>query len=193
MSIIKHIIRKVIISLKSNCLPSNNGISQLRRDSLTQISQDFVFGTGSMFHIGGRFKNIIINANVITRNYCLVYVHKDAELIIHANVFFNNFCSINCLNYIEIGENTLFGESVKLYDHNHKHNYTELQLKIARNEFTTAPIKIGKNCWIGSNVTILKGVSIGDNCIIGSGCLIYKSIPNNSIVKHKEELIIDSK
>ncbi len=46
---------------------------------------------------------------------------NEAQLIIGDNVFMNNYCSINCLDEIEIGENTLFGEGVKLYDHNHQH------------------------------------------------------------------------
>ena len=33
-------------------------------------------------------------------------------------------------------------------------------------------------------------VEIGDNVIIGANCLIHKSIPSNTIVKHMENLII---
>ena len=39
------------------------------------------------------------------------------------------------------------------------------------------PIKIGKNCWITSNVTILPGVTIGDSVIIGAGSVVTKDIP----------------
>ena len=56
--------------------------------------------------------------------------------------------------------------------------------------YTSAPIVIGKHCWIGSNVTILKGVTIGDNCVIGAGCVIHKDVPANSIVVNKQELIV---
>ena len=38
--------------------------------------------------------------------------------------------------------------------------------------YSKGPIKIGSDCWIGSNVTILKGVNIGDNVIIGAGSII---------------------
>jgi len=41
---------------------------------------------------------------------------------------------------------------------------------------------IGKNVWIGANVTILKDVNIGDNSIIGAGAVVTKDIPSNVIV-----------
>ena len=84
----------------------------------------------------------------------------------------------------------MFGEGVKIYDHNHK--FSTDPVKVEKGAFTTAPVRIGRNCWIGSNVTILKGVTIGDNVIIGTHCLIHQSIPSNSIVKHTEGLDISS-
>ena len=56
-------------------------------------------------------------------------------------------------------------------------------------EFKIGQIKIGRNCWVASNVTILNNVTIGDNVIVGAGCLIHKAVPSNTIVMRKEELI----
>ena len=42
-------------------------------------------------------------------------------------------------------------------------------------------VGIGKNCWLGNNVTILDGVSIGENCVIGACSLVTRDIPNNSV------------
>lgn len=42
-------------------------------------------------------------------------------------------------------------------------------------------IKIGKNCFIGNNCTILPGVEIGDNCILGAGSVLSSSMPANSV------------
>lgn len=133
-------------------------------------------------------KKIVLGKNLDIRNYCNILVGNNAELIVGDNFFMNNSCSINCLDKIEIGENTLFGENVKLYDHNHQYSSEKIEYK----KFNTSPIKIGKNCWLGSNVVVLKGVNIGDNSIIGAGCIIHKDVPPCSVIMNKQELIVKS-
>ena len=43
-----------------------------------------------------------------------------------------------------------------------------------------APITVGDNCWICSNVTIVGGVTIGSGCVIGAGSVVIRDIPDNS-------------
>lgn len=145
--------------------------------SATLPADDFSIKFGSYVHF---------------KKHCSVLVLLGAELVIGDGVFFNNHCSINCIEKISIGENTQFGEGVKLYDHNHLFAYKNNALTIEKDKFKTAPITIGKNCWIGSNVTILKGVSIGDNVIIGANNLVYKSVPPNTVLKFKADYIIEN-
>lgn len=111
---------------------------------------------------------------------------KKAHVIIGENCFFNNYCSINAINRITIGKDTIFGESVKIYDHNHQ--YRDMHVLIKNQGYSSASVTIGQNCWLGSNVIVLKGVTIGDNCIIGAGCIIYKNVPNNTIVMCKQKV-----
>lgn len=102
------------------------------------------------------------------------------------NVFFNNYCTVCAYNEIIIGDGTIFGENVKIYDHNHI--YSDPNVLIKHQGYTSAPIHIGKQCWIGSNVTILKGVTIGDNCVIGAGCIVYKDVPSNTRLINKQKI-----
>lgn len=97
--------------------------------------------------------------------------------------FFNNNCSLNSMASISIGDDTLFGENVKVYDHDHVINPDGT---ISKNQFHIAPVSIGKNCWIGSNATILKGVTICDSVVIGAGAVIAKSIDTPGIYVAKE-------
>jgi acetyltransferase-like isoleucine patch superfamily enzyme len=167
-------------------------LSTIRKQQHVQIHESFYLGEHSGFSLRGKIGQLMIEKQVRCRKFCNFLVYPDASLIIRENVFFNNFCSINCLGTVEIGRNTIFGESVKIYDHNHSYEMAD-SLTINRDKFKISKVKIGSNCWIGSNVTILMGVTIGDNVIVGANCLIHKSIPSNSIVRHKEELIITNK
>ena len=108
---------------------------------------------------------------------------EGGEVTIGNNVFFNNSCTVCAKQKIVIGDGTIFGENVKIYDHNHKYSSPDILIK--HQGYTTAPVHIGNNCWIGSNVIILKGVTIGDHCVIGAGCVIFKDVLDNTVVLNK--------
>lgn len=134
---------------------------------------------------GGRFAT---EKNVTFRKGFSLMIDKGAEVIIGNHVFFNNYCSLNALQRISIGDGTIFGENVKVYDHNHCYKNPDIPIK--KQGFVTAPVKIGKHCWIASIVVILKGVTIGDNCVIGAGCIVYKDVPANTVIVNKQEQIL---
>ena len=146
-----------------------------------KIVQD---GTWNVFQINNK-ADLIVGSNVICRNFENVHV-SSGKLILHNGVFINNSCSFNCMERIEIGSGTMMGEGVRFYDHDHIYTAE----KIEKWQWTTAPIRVGRDCWIGSNVTILKGVTIGDNTIIGAGCLIRNDVPANSVVYNDGNLVV---
>ena len=80
----------------------------------------------------------------------------------------------------------MMGENVKLYDHNHRISNPNI---LKRDQgFKNRPIKIGRNCWIGNNVTLLGGADIGDNSVVGAGCIVDCVIPADTIVTMNREL-----
>ena len=146
-----------------------------------KIIQD---GTWNVFQIDDK-AHFVVGANVICRNFENFHV-SSGKLILHDGVFINNSCSFNCMERIEMGSGTMMGEGVRFYDHDHIYTAE----KIEKWQWTTAPIRVGRDCWIGSNVTILKGVTIGENTIIGAGCLIRNDIPANSVVYNDGNLVV---
>ena len=44
------------------------------------------------------------------------------------------------------------------------------------------PIIIGAKCWIGFNVSILKGVVLGEECVVSAGSVVTHSFPAGSVI-----------
>lgn len=92
------------------------------------------------------------------------------------NVFINSCCKFQDQGGIEIGDGVLIGHNVTLATLNHD------ERPEFRQNIYPKPIKIGNKVWIGSNATILQGVTIGDGAIVGANAVVTKDVPENSIV-----------
>lgn len=134
-------------------------------------------------------KHIKFGKGVTFRKGFSLVIEDGANVKIGKGTFFNNYCSINAKKEIVIGENCLFGENVKIYDHNHVFKNKEKLIK--EQGFNIQPIIIENNCWVGSNVIILKGVEIGQHSVIGAGEIIKENIEKNHIFSNKECKIIN--
>ena len=75
---------------------------------------------------------------------------------------------------LEIGENTIWAWNVNIQTVNHDF--------LDREKYVLKSIKIGKNCWIGGNVSILPGVELGDNVTVGANSVVTKSFPSNVVI-----------
>lgn len=92
------------------------------------------------------------------------------------NVFINADCKFQDQGGIYIGDDTLIGHNVVLATLNHEEDPEN------RGNLIAAPIKIGNKVWIGSNATILPGVTVGDGAIIAAGAVVTKDVDSMSIV-----------
>ena len=127
-------------------------------------------------------KNLKIGKNFNYRKGLIINCNKGSELKIGNNVFFNNYCTINVHKKVVIGDNCIFGEGVKIYDHNHR--FSNKNILIREQGYNCKSIIIGNNCWIGSNSILLCGAKIGNNTIIGAGCIINSEISSDSIIRN---------
>lgn len=108
-----------------------------------------------------------------------IQVHGQGNVQIGSRTYMNRYCMISSHCKVTIGKNCMFGPSVKIFDNNHKFTAE----KGVSSGLKVGEIIIGDNCWIASNVILLKGAKIGDNCVIGAGCIINRPIPSGSIIK----------
>lgn len=96
------------------------------------------------------------------------------------NVGIGEFAYLGGAGGLEIGNDCIAGQYLSCHPENH--NYGDGNKPYRYQGVTRKGIKIGNNCWIGSKVTILDGVTIGDNCVIAAGSVVTKSMPANTVI-----------
>lgn len=92
------------------------------------------------------------------------------------NVFINACCHFQDHGGVTIGDGCQIGHNVVFATLNHGVAPEE------RKHTIPAPVVLGKNVWVGSNSTILQGVTIGDNAIVAAGAVVTKDVPANTVV-----------
>lgn len=104
--------------------------------------------------------------------------YTDCGLNIHIgdDVFINSYCKFQDHGGIYIGDRCLIGHAVVLATLNHGESPKD------RGDLIPAPIHIGNDVWIGSNSTVLPGVTIGDGAIIAAGAVVSKDVEEMTIV-----------
>jgi acetyltransferase-like isoleucine patch superfamily enzyme len=121
--------------------------------------------------------SIIVGRRAIISNHCDFI--SLGRLKIGNNFCINKYSRIVAHEEILIGNNVTIAQFVSILDHDHAFICENEHLVL--NGYSTVPIKIGDNVWIGDKVTILKGVNIGNNVIIGANSVVTKDIENNCV------------
>lgn len=104
------------------------------------------------------------------------YTDCGKNIHIGKKVFINMGCKFQDQGGIFIEDGALIGHNVVLATLNHAMAPEERSTMIPK------PIHIGKNVWIGSNSTILPGVTIGESAIVAAGAVVTKDVPSNTVV-----------
>lgn len=104
------------------------------------------------------------------------YTDFGKNITVGRNVFVNACCHFQDHGGITLGDDCLVGHNVVFATLNHDQNPEK------RASMLPAPIVVGRKVWIGSNATILQGVTIGDNAIVAAGAVVTKDVPANTVV-----------
>lgn len=115
----------------------------------------------------------------IDDTFCLFppfYTDFGKNISIGKDVFINSGCHFQDQGGIIIGNGSFIGHNVVLATINH-------DLDPANNRKNHyAPITIGNHVWIGSNATILPGVTIGEWAVVAAGAVVIKDVPPYTVV-----------
>ena len=115
-------------------------------------------------------------ARRITRVFPPFYTDFGKNITVGENVFINACCHFQDHGGVVIGDGCQIGHNVVFATLNHG-----LSPEDRKNTYP-APIVLGKNVWVGSNSTILQGVTIGDNAVVAAGAVVTKDVPADVVV-----------
>jgi acetyltransferase-like isoleucine patch superfamily enzyme len=103
--------------------------------------------------------------------------HK--KILIRSGCYINRFTMIDASQQIEIDRDCMIGPHCYITDHDHAHQPGKL---VGEQPLMEAPVRVGRNVWLGAGVIVLKGVTIGNNAVVGAGAVVTKDVPPNSKV-----------
>jgi acetyltransferase-like isoleucine patch superfamily enzyme len=104
-------------------------------------------------------------------------VAREGKIHIADDVFLGDGCVLVSLDSIEIGAGTQIAEYVVVRDQDHRLGAGPVR----HSGFDTAPIVIGRDCWLGAKVTVLRGARIGDGAVIGAHSLVRGDVPPGAL------------
>ena len=156
-------------------------IDKIKREYRNRL---FYERTGQRAKIVGDI--VLINRNLkIGKNvtiYPYVQIFGDGLIEIGDNVSIGTGTILYASNLpeggIKIGDNTLIGGQCYIIDADHGTKKADV---IQNQQNNVEKIVIEKDCWIGANVTVLKGSVIHDGAVIGAKALVKGEIPEYSI------------
>ena len=93
-----------------------------------------------------------------------------------ADVFINAGCRFQDQGGIHIGDRALIGHNCVIATLNHNMDPAR------RANLLPAPVRIGADAWLGSNVTVLPGVTIGEGAVVAAGAVVTHDVAPRTVV-----------
>ena len=91
-------------------------------------------------------------------------------------VFINAGCRFQDQGGIYIGDRVLIGHNCVIATLNHNMDPAQ------RANLLPAPVHVGRDVWLGANVTVLPGVTVGDGAVVAAGAVVTKDVAPNTVV-----------
>lgn len=140
---------------------------------------------------GSTKDDIILGEDIGFFNGCTILSSCHGKIIIGNHVRFQRNIRLYSVEKIVIGDYTAISTNVCITDNNNHPVNPEFRRFMRTTPHSSdarswehsvhKAVVIGKNCWIGENSRIQKGVTIGDNSIIAACSVVTKDVPANCI------------
>ncbi len=168
------------------------------------IGKHVLFRNRSLFKMGNFnyiHDNVVIDAAsrqgvtlgdfVIIERNCYLHGINGEGIKIGNHVYIGPYSILYGHGLLEIGNNVLLSDSVKIIPANHI--FDDPDVIISAQGDTRVGIRIADDVWCGSSAIILDGVKIGHGAVVGAGAVVTKNVPAYAIVAGSPAKVIGSR
>jgi acetyltransferase-like isoleucine patch superfamily enzyme len=156
------------------------------------IGPGCLLGPNARCFNSGPNERLILGSGVVCRGILRREVFGDGTLVVGANAYIGDDVIVSCCDRVEIGERTLLGHGVQIFD-NDSHpidpeareaDWNAIRRGGPRDAETIghAPVLIGRHAWIGLASIVMKGVTIGDGAVVAAGSVVTSDVPAGAVV-----------
>lgn len=138
--------------------------------NVVRIGDGCLIGDDVRFELRGA--SLIMGAGVDLRRGCTFDLSGRLEL--RGRNVLQYGTTVHCDDSITVGPMASMAEFTTLVDSSHTF---EGPHEWFGHNVVTAPIQIGENAWLGSKVTVARGVSVGRRAVVGANSLVVKDVP----------------
>ncbi|MEI7813653.1 MAG: acyltransferase [Coriobacteriia bacterium] len=100
-------------------------------------------------------------------------------LMVGERVGISEGCYIGAKGGVDIGSDTIIGPGCRLIAE--EHIFERADETVRSQGVSRSGISVGRDCWLGSGVTVLDGTTIEDGCVVGAGAVVTRSLPEFSV------------
>jgi len=113
-----------------------------------------------------------------TRIGTFVEIQKGASVGVNCKISSHSFI---CEGVI-IGDEVFVGHGVMFINDNYPKAVTEHGELQIEQDWSVIETRVGRRASLGTNSTILGGVTIGDNALVGAGAVVTSDVPDYAVV-----------
>ena len=93
---------------------------------------------------------------------------------------FGESSTVNCYLDVEFGATTIVADRVYVCDFDHA--YADIHVPIKDQGIVKSPVRVGPDCWLGTKVSVLRGVTIGRGSVLAAHTVVNRDVPAYSVV-----------
>jgi acetyltransferase-like isoleucine patch superfamily enzyme len=105
--------------------------------------------------------------------------NAEGYIEIGKRVYIGTGCCLHGHKGLEIGDDTLFAQNITITPYSHK--FDDVGKTIISQGGHSRKMTIGRDCYLGMNVSVVYSGDIGEGSVIGAGSVVVKSIPPFSV------------